>query len=241
MRAPIGLTAFAQKQEAAMKNTGAVIDPIDEDVRERLRQLDPECLKISEIVEILKVVWYSKDNELAKPFIETLIKHFLPLLKKHYGRLADLGIEFEDLQGEVFFKLHKSLPLIKQPAAFPGFFSKLVMSVTNNLLKRELKMRDRNGRLDAKDSKDGEYDREGVLRKEEANFERDMIRTILLDEVLLRHKAEFTDQERKTLALIRQGESIHEVANLLGTSVGNVRNIMLRIRKKIRRILSGGA
>jgi hypothetical protein len=115
-----------------MENRNGVIDSPQGELSDRFRQLDPDGLTIPEIISILKVCWYSHDSDLVRPFIENLMTRFLPLLKKHYGRLNGLGICLEEFQGDIIIKLYKSLPLLNNPKAFPGFFSKLVNSVTSN-------------------------------------------------------------------------------------------------------------
>ncbi len=218
-----------------MGDITGMIDSASGEFTDRLRRFDPEGLTIPEVIGILKICWYSKDSELVKPFIENLMRRFSPLLKKHYVRLNGLGVGFEEFQGDVIIKLYKSLPSLNEPKAFPGFFSKLVNSVTSNLVKNRLTIRDRNGGFEGGNC---DFDRESLQKEGESKFEREIVMTIMLDELQRKHNTEFSERERKILSLIRQDETTEEIAKHLGISVNYVRNLKSAVLKKIREILS---
>lgn len=64
----------------------------------------------------------------ATPYVRELVERFEPLLRVSWRRLA-FDMEYEEFVQDVFVRLFSSLPRLKNPKAFPGYFRRIVVSV----------------------------------------------------------------------------------------------------------------
>lgn len=89
-------------------------------------------LTVAELIERLKE---SSQSE-ASDYCEELIRRFEPLLYLTWRRVSYLT-EYQDFVQDVFLRLFKGLPHLRDARAFPGYFRQVVISVALDYLRRQ--------------------------------------------------------------------------------------------------------
>ena len=69
-------------------------------------------------------------------YVEELIRRFEPLLRRAWRR-GGFHIEYQDFVQDVFVRLFKGLPSLRNPKAFPGFFRRVALSVAVSHARKE--------------------------------------------------------------------------------------------------------
>jgi RNA polymerase sigma-70 factor (ECF subfamily) len=87
---------------------------------------------IEDLIEALRAA----PQENASPYCEEIIRRFEPLLRKAWRHLPRTA-EYSDFVQDVFVRLFGSLPKLRDPRAFPGYFQRVVQSTVASAVRRK--------------------------------------------------------------------------------------------------------
>jgi RNA polymerase sigma-70 factor, ECF subfamily len=168
----------------------------------------------------------SADRREVSVLVAELIRRFEPLTRRMWGRLGGNPSEYSDFRQEVWLKVLRSLPQLQDPAAFAGFFRRLVLNSAYDELRRS-------------------SSRERLLVPLEGNEEAPELTDALEDvdnAILVRSYLEALPQrERDVLEKeFLDGLSVSEIARDWGISEGAVRMTKSRAINKLRAIVHKG-
>lgn len=172
----------------------------------------------------------SADRRKVSILVAELIRRFEPLTRRMWLRLGGNPSEYPDFRQEVWLKVLRSLPQLQDPAAFAGFFRRLVLNSAYDELRRS-SSRERmlvplEGIEEAPELADSLEDVDNAI----------LVRSYL--EALPQREREVLEKE------FLDGLSVSEIARAWGISQGAVRMTKSRAINKLRAIvhkgLSGG-
>jgi RNA polymerase sigma factor (sigma-70 family) len=216
-----------------MKN-GVLLDNVSKGQTEPFNKVDPKKFTEAQLV----YAWMTeKDKDLFNDYTGELIKRITPLLWKHFWRLNRLGVEYGEFESDILNKFFKGLSGLKEPEKFWKFLETIVNNVISTIIKKQLVMRDRSVDLGGGEGEDEQDDAIAKLNAGKSSFEHEVDTKIMLDQIMFKYRAEFTDTEYEVLKLWREDKSAEEMAKVMGMSVGYVRNLLSKIPRKIRLIL----
>lgn len=162
---------------------------------------------------------YDRPQREVSDYFEELIRRFEPLLR-HAWRRGAFATEYNEYAQDVFLTLFGSLPRLRSPKAFPGYFRRVALSVAADHARKDKG-------LPLNDPKV-----EDVVNR----FD-DVLFTPMFVRSYLEH---LPAREKEVLTLkYLQDYSIPEIAEQLGLTVGATRSIKSRGLKRLRDILIG--
>lgn len=151
-------------------------------------------------------------------YFEELMKRFEPLLKQAWRRCA-FTTEYHDFVQQVYVQLFGNLPHLNNPKAFPGYFRKVVHSVSADFLRRQAP-------ASIKAAKDTEQ------------LVQDIDEQILMGIFVRSYLEHLTQREREVLTLeFFQEYSTAEIAKSLGISQPAVRVTKSRALARLRALI----
>jgi RNA polymerase sigma-70 factor (ECF subfamily) len=158
--------------------------------------------------------------EESSPYFAEIVRRFEPLLRKAWRRAP--MVEYADFAQEVFTRLFRSLPRLRTPAAFPGFFRAIMLSVVSDL------WRHRSQEEPLSDSL-----AEIVAIVDESTG----------GELVMRSYAELLGEPERTILLLDliEGQTSDEIAAQLGWTAGGVRTAKSRALKQLRKQIEAEA
>jgi RNA polymerase sigma-70 factor (ECF subfamily) len=154
-----------------------------------------------------------------------LVRRFEPLIRRTWRRLGGDAADYDDFRQEALLKLFRTLPQLQDPAAFPGFFRRLIVNTAYDELRRSARQ-----------------SRHVVPMESELEFaveEADVLGDID-DAILIRsHLEALPPREREVLLLeYMEGLSVLDIARRWGISRGAVRMTKSRAINKLQSILA---
>ncbi|HEY4642447.1 MAG TPA: sigma-70 family RNA polymerase sigma factor [Thermoanaerobaculia bacterium] len=179
-----------------------------------------EELRHVPIADLVGRLQSASSPEDSSPYFAEIIRRFEPLLRKAWRRVP--WIDYADFAQDAFMRLFRSLPRLKVPAAFPGFFHAIMLSVVADL------WRHRSEEEPLSDSL-----AEILAAVEEATQ----------SELVLRSYAELLDEPERTIVLLDliEGCSSEEIAARLGWTAGGVRSAKSRALRQLRKQIEAEA
>ena len=99
---------------------------------ERIERRDLSALTAPQLVAELAGA-QAKD---ASALLGELIRRFEPLLRRIWFRLGGSADDYPDFRQDALLKLCRTLPQLKEPAAFAGFFRRLAINEAYDSLRR---------------------------------------------------------------------------------------------------------
>ncbi len=176
--------------------------------------LDIGQLSVEELLRGLE----EADREGETLYIKELVVRFEPLLRKVW-KASVSAVDYEDFVQDVFVRLFRFLPQLRNPKAFPGFFRRIVMSVADRHMRKQ--------RLP--------HDPEPLSTEEVASeVDRHMLGAIFVRSLLDSLPA----REQEVLRLeFLEGLTPTEIATRLGLTPGGLRASKYRGLRRLRRVL----
>jgi len=89
--------------------------------------IDIQSLTVADLIVRLR----NSAPEEASKYCEELIRRFEPLLRGTWHRLA-FKSDYQDFVQNVFARLFKHLPGLREPRAFPGYFRQIVITTAQD-------------------------------------------------------------------------------------------------------------
>lgn len=168
----------------------------------------------------------SADRREASVLVAELIRRFEPLTRRMWFKLGGNPSEYPDFRQEVWLKVLRTLPQLQDPAAFPGFFRRLVLNSAYDELRRS-SARERflvplEGIEEAPEMADALEDVDNAI----------LVRSYL--EALPQRERDVLEKE------FLNGLSVSEIAREWGISEGAVRMTKSRAINKLRAIVHKG-
>jgi RNA polymerase sigma-70 factor, ECF subfamily len=169
---------------------------------------------LAELVERLRA---AESPEKASGPCEEVIRRFEPLLRKTWHR-RNPPAEYADFAQEVFVRLFHALPQLRDPAAFPGFFRTIMLSVLMDTWRKSVP--------------------EESLPEEMAECIADIDRSTS-SELVVRSYAQMLKQPFRSIVELEilEGLSSAEIAKRLGMTAGGVRSLKSRAMRQLRDVL----
>jgi RNA polymerase sigma-70 factor, ECF subfamily len=150
-------------------------------------------------------------------------------------RMISCRQDTEDVAQEVFFRMHTSIGLLREPAAFDFWLYRLTLNAAYDYLRRRPRRRD----VLMADLEEREVDVAAASASWQAlRDQQERLRTIDYVDSLLAHLS----PSDRILIVMREveGLTMEELSEVLGVSVGAVKLRLFRARNRVRRILSPG-
>jgi RNA polymerase sigma factor (sigma-70 family) len=179
-------------------------------------EADLPALALSEVIALLRLA--DPDPRASRAATE-ILRRFQPLLRKYWA-WHRLG-EYEDFVQEALLRLFVALPRLRDPAAFPGLFRRVVIGTATDVL------RARGTSLEAAQV---EMDEEMLV----AEFD-DSISTPVVVRTYLEH---LPPREREVIELSFLDElPVPQVARRMGLTEGGVRTARSRAIARLRSLM----
>ena len=187
---------------------------------EEVHSTEPSALPVAQLVTALA----SAPPDRISPLVAEIIRRFEPLMRRTWYRLGGSATDYGDFRQEAHLKLFRALPQLQDPAAFPGFFRRVIVNVAYDELRRSVVHTKRVVPLD-------DYmfstDEEHILDEiDEAIVIRSYLDTL-------------PPREREVLQLeYFDGHSIGDIARQWGITAGAVRMAKSRAINRLRNVLA---
>jgi RNA polymerase sigma-70 factor (ECF subfamily) len=189
------------------------------------RKTEAGQLPIEELVARLR----DSPKEESSVYCEEIIRRFEPLLRATWRRLitpspnlVTVVTDYQDFVQDVFVRLFKSLHLLDNPKAFPGFFRQIVVTVFLGYIRKYYPK----GLVSTKDFVQMDETTQLVAKIDEQILTGVMIQSYL---------EQLSEREQEVLLLdYLQGQSSTEIAAKLGITAGAVRTAKTRALNKLR-------
>lgn len=210
---------------------------------ERLLKTNPATLELPDLIRLLQEGWLLGDDMLVKPHIENLLERFKPLLTRHYARLGGFEIEHRLFMNSILFKLYKSLINLRKLESFACFFSKLVKSATDDLIRKSMKERELRGGVNNRGRAVEVESLDSSVERTHREFEDDILDQLVIKDQFrycLSKNGPLSTRECEVLKLRLERMTQKEIADQLGITIENVRNVLSRAHSKIKHFLKAG-
>ena len=178
--------------------------------------IDPPLmsLPLPEVTELLRL---DEHDPRASEAATEVLRRFQPLLRKYW--LRHRSGEYEDYVQEAMVRLFIALPKLRDPAAFPGLFRRIVIGT-------------------AADASKGVKDMDDIDEISEDELTKHFDESIAAAVVIGAHLEELTPKERAVIQMTFFEElSAGEIARRQGISEGSVRMTKSRAIGRLRTIL----
>ena len=173
---------------------------------------DITILTVEEIILRLR----GSSIEEASVYCQELISRFEPLLRRAWRKGGGIG-EYQDFAQDVFVKLFRGLPSLRNAKAFPGYFKSVAFSVAATRSKRH------------SHSADTTYELPRDARSEDAFMTGIIVRSYL---------EHLSVREREVVMMsVLLGLTSEEISKHLGMEPGAVRTTKSRAFKRLRELL----
>ena len=159
------------------------------------------------------------EKEVSDVFIE-LLTRFSPLLRHiRFTRGMDVD-DYQDFEQDVFLKLFRALPSLRDAKAFPGFFRQIALSVMYDHIRRKKMLT-----VSLDDLSEDE-----LAHAVDEDIGLPLMCRVLLERLL-------PHEQQLLQLLIFEGRSSGEVAKTLQLSPGYIRVAKSRVINKLRKLL----
>lgn len=176
-------------------------------------------LPVDELIERIQI---ASDEDTSELF-EEIIRRFTPLLRKCWARVGTTGMEYQDFVQDVFVRVFQSLPSLRQPKAFAGYFRRIALSVVTDHFRASMHRNDREIELDPRQ-----------IDKQIALVDRQVLSKVFVLSCL----EHLGGREREIMRMeLLDGDTPSEIAARLGILPGAVRMTRSRAIARLRQIM----